>query len=470
MSRLFVLFAVVILLAVPAPAAAASTIFVDNDPADGLCPRALPTIQAGVDAADPGDVVLVCPGVYSEEVTIAADDSDISVKARGPLGSVVVDGANTMLHGFELTGAEGVLLEGFVVQRYHDDILLEDADNNVIRGNETTAAWDHDGIQLTRNNHGNLIENNISHDNQRAISCGISVGGGSSDNIIRHNTVYRNANIGILLGGGLLGSAGTGNVVSQNVVFDNGEPVSGTSRGVGIVNAITAGSTIEHNHVFSNHAHGILVSGATSTGVTVAHNLVESNGSENDDDGIRIDTAAAVVQYNDSRLNRHDGVHLRGASGAVVTHNAVDGNGTPGVGNGCGIDVDSLTVAGVTTPSTGNTITHNVVRGHDRAGIRVRNSASNTVANNETMSNPGDGILLSNGDNNSVERNQSDRNGSAATHAGIHADSASSGNVLTANNMFGNTAFDARDDNRSANTWTDNRCDTDSPPGTICQT
>ncbi len=115
---------------------------------------------------------------------IEADDSEIAVKAKGPLGSVVVDGANVLMHGFDLNGASGVLVEGFVVQRYHDDIALRNANGNVIRRNETLAAWDHDGIVLFTNSHRNLIEHNISHDNQRPISCGISAGGGSSNNVM----------------------------------------------------------------------------------------------------------------------------------------------------------------------------------------------------------------------------------------------------------------------------------------------
>jgi hypothetical protein len=83
--------------------------------------------------------------------------------------------------------------------------------------------------------------------------------------------------------------------------------------------------------------------------------------------------------------------------------------------------------------------------------------------------NPGDGILLTNGDENTVDRNESNQNGTAASHAGIHADAASSGNILTDNNAFQNVTFDARDDNRPANTWSGNHCRTDSPTGTICE-
>jgi parallel beta-helix repeat protein len=420
-----------------------------------------------------GDLVLVCAGTYAESVTIDAAHSDISVKAKakGPLGDVVLAGSGAAQpYGFGLIGAHGVLVDGFVVQNYHDDIVLSGATDNVIRGNETTLAADHDGIELVSNSHRNLVEHNIAHDNLQTLSCGISAGGGSSENVIRNNVVFHNANNGILLGGGLLGSAGPGNVIEHNNVFDNGKPVSGANRGTGILNAISPGSVIQHNQVTSNNAFGIRVLGVTSTGVVVAHNFTEANGSTNDDDGIRIELAPnAVVQHNDSRLNRHDGVHLLAAADALVIDNLVIDNGTPGAGNGCGIDVDSVTVAGVVTPSTGNTVTNNVAHGHARSGIRVRNSSANTVGGNHVKDNPGDGILLTNGDNNAVDRNESDQNGTAATHAGIHVDAASNGNILTDNNAFGNVTFDARDDNRPANTWRGNHCRTDYPAGTICE-
>jgi hypothetical protein len=58
-------FGLALAIAVPAHAEKGNTITV------GSCPGAqFPTIQQGVDAASPGGTVLVCPGVYPEQVTI----------------------------------------------------------------------------------------------------------------------------------------------------------------------------------------------------------------------------------------------------------------------------------------------------------------------------------------------------------------------------------------------------------------
>jgi hypothetical protein len=66
-------------------------------------------------------------------------------------------------------------------------------------------------------------------------------------------------------------------------------------------------------------------------------------------------------------------------------------------------------------------------------------------------------------DNNLVFNNATDKN----TLYGIYANGAV-GNTFENNPMSLNVVFDARDDNRPANTWTANQCTTDFPPGTIC--
>jgi parallel beta-helix repeat protein len=481
-TRLLVLGLAVVLLA-PAPGALADhkRFVVDDDLAQ--CPNAAyTTITAAVAAAPAGSTVLVCEGTYEEHVVIATSAKNgLKLKAKGKPEQVVLDGLNTMMHGFELGGTtagtdvSGVLVEGFLVKRYHDDIWLNpNADNNTIRKNVTTEAWDHDGIVVQGDR--NLIEHNLSFNNTKPISCGISVGTGGSENVVRFNQVYNNPNNGILLGGGLLGPAGPGNRILHNHSHDNGRGPfgAGIAGGVGINNSISPGALIAHNYVHDNNRHGILVTGALSTGVVVEHNRVVHNGSTNEDDGIRLADGAAgnVVAHNDSRLNRHDGVHLTrtatgtaGANNNVVEHNRLFDNGTPGAGNGCGVDIDG--------GSANNIVSANWIVLHDRAGIRLRNAGTgNVVRQNKTREapSPGDGILLINASGNIVERNHSVANG----RDGIRIEPTSSGNTILRNHARRNGAFDCHDLTTgpgtagTANFWIENRGETQMPPA-ICE-
>jgi len=80
-----------------------------------------PTIQEAVDAAMPGDVVLVGPGNY-EEAVLVDGKTDLEIKGRG--WPVVLPSAEGT--GFTLVGCEDVLVTGFVVEGGADGVYLAD--------------------------------------------------------------------------------------------------------------------------------------------------------------------------------------------------------------------------------------------------------------------------------------------------------------------------------------------------------
>jgi parallel beta-helix repeat protein len=207
----------------------------------------------------------------------------------------------------------------------------------------------------------------------------------------------------------------------------------------------------------------------------------------------------------------HDGIRLDNAHGNTIRHNTIFANGVPP--RGCGIDL--------LLGSSNNLVSHNDISRHDRAGIRLLGAGTgnvvshnnsylngngvfhqntngsliehnrlvdnfpqgdqfgigirmlatgalttsfNVVRFNHIARNVRDGISMENADGNTVARNDSDDNG----RHGIFVDVLSSGNLLERNHMFGNGVHDAHNDNRPANTWIGNHCETDFPPGTIC--
>jgi parallel beta-helix repeat protein len=233
---------------------------VDDDKAQ--CKKAdFTTIQAAVTAAAPQTTILVCAGTYHESVTITKND--LRIRAKGAPGAVVLDGVGeTLLAGFYIQNASGILIRGFRIQDFHEaGILLDNGDGNRIRKNATTGAH-HDGIELRLGSSDNRIEHNLAIDNLASNACGIQVrDAGSTGNVVRHNRLINN-NWGIRVG-----LAATGNVLFHNRSANN--------RAFGILNFSGAnGTSIRGNRAFGNPT-GIAVQG--STGVTVARNHAFGN-------------------------------------------------------------------------------------------------------------------------------------------------------------------------------------------------
>src|SRR5690606_29983011 len=72
------------------------------------------TIQAAVDAAEPGDLVLISPGVYEEAVDVTTDRLTIRGLDRN---EVVLDGGFELENGIRVL-ADGVAVENMTAQNY----------------------------------------------------------------------------------------------------------------------------------------------------------------------------------------------------------------------------------------------------------------------------------------------------------------------------------------------------------------
>ncbi|MEQ1703002.1 MAG: right-handed parallel beta-helix repeat-containing protein [Ilumatobacteraceae bacterium] len=73
------------------------------------------TIQAAVDAAVPGDLILIGPGTYHEAVNVETDELTIRGLDRN---EVVLDGEFNLDNGFRVLGAHGVAIENMTAMNY----------------------------------------------------------------------------------------------------------------------------------------------------------------------------------------------------------------------------------------------------------------------------------------------------------------------------------------------------------------
>ena len=73
------------------------------------------TIQEAVDAAVPGDLVLIAEGTYNEQVTVETDDVVIRGVDRN---KVILDGEYELDNGIRIVGANGVAVENMTAMNY----------------------------------------------------------------------------------------------------------------------------------------------------------------------------------------------------------------------------------------------------------------------------------------------------------------------------------------------------------------
>jgi len=176
------------------------------------------TIQAAVDAASPGDTIIVKAGTYTENVKVNKDH--LTIKSESGTEVTIVHAANSSDHVFKVTadyvniseftveGAVGVpglfaagiylgeadhcAISGNTVRGNHYGIYLGSSYNNTLRNNSVTSNSGY-GILLSRSN-SNVITNNHASNNFWGIEICESY-----NNVITRNNIILNSRCGILL-------------------------------------------------------------------------------------------------------------------------------------------------------------------------------------------------------------------------------------------------------------------------------
>ncbi len=141
------------------------------------------SIQEAVKAANPGDLIRVYPGIYSENVYIDKDDISLQgvvIKGEWP----VLDGKKEINDAFLYSG-NGILIENFKIINYKGNGIMGQAGNNFIIRNNWIIDTGVYGIFPQYGKNG-LIEHNV-----LSVIADAAIYVGMCDNVdVLHNEVF----------------------------------------------------------------------------------------------------------------------------------------------------------------------------------------------------------------------------------------------------------------------------------------
>jgi len=147
-------------------AATATTIYVPDN---------YPTIQGAVNAASPGDTIIVRDGTYTESVVV--DKANLTIRSENGAEATLVQALDPGSAAFKIT-ADMCLIEGFEVTALNRAIWVA-SDHNTITGNSFAESGY--CIYLSDSSYNTVVYNDF-----KSHHCGISIRG-STYNTIEHN-------------------------------------------------------------------------------------------------------------------------------------------------------------------------------------------------------------------------------------------------------------------------------------------
>ena len=263
--------------------AAATTTEAPDPAADGVLevPAEFTSIQAAVDAASYGDLVLVSPGVYNEAVDVETDGITIRGTSRN---EVILDGEMELDNGIRVLGASNVAVENLTGMNYTNNavfwigstgyrasyintyrtgdygIYAFDSVDGLIEHSYTAGSKDA-GVYIGQCYPCDAVVDDIISEHNGLGYSGTNSGG----DLYIVNSVFRNNRVGVVPNSGSyeLCYPQRETTIIGNLVHDNNQAdtpaidVALLAMGNGILVAGGIGNVIERNLVFNHDRTGI---------------------------------------------------------------------------------------------------------------------------------------------------------------------------------------------------------------------
>lgn len=245
----------------------AATLYVDEaigvdqcntyNPATRTCgsgsATAYQTISGAAAAVQPGDTVLIQPGVYAGGITVEALGAAAAPITFQAIGSgVVIEGSGGERDAFFITYSNYIVVDGLTIQHATRAGMRIDNSSHVTVRNCTfgdNGTW---GL-FTDFSDYTTVENSEAYGSVN--EHGIYISNSSDYPTIRGNRLHHNRGCGLHMNGDI-SMGGDGNisyaVIENNIVYENGLGGGSGINGDGVTDSV-----IRNNLLYNNHASGI---------------------------------------------------------------------------------------------------------------------------------------------------------------------------------------------------------------------
>ena len=224
-------------------------------------PDEYPTIQAALDAASFGDIVLVAADTYRENLVI---NKSLTIMGESR-DTTIIDGDNVDCV-LNISRTNNVKVTGFTIQNAAKAVVYLERTNGSIISDTIVRDGTESGIYLDRYSQSNTITRNTIQNNTGA---GIYLDGAGNNTVSRNVVVWNGYHpLGFFSAGIYLDYGARYNKISQNNVTLNNRD--------GIYLVFSHNNTIEGNTVSKNLRGGVVLSSSDSS-VVIENELLENS-------------------------------------------------------------------------------------------------------------------------------------------------------------------------------------------------